>query len=185
MSSINDLKLGRVIDIENEPYQVVFAQHIKVARGGAVVKTKLKNLVSGNTLEKTFSGADDIVAADLIYRQANFLYEENGFYFFMDNQDFEQFQFAKDIIGESVKYLKDGQEITVLLFNQKPVSVVLPPKVVLKVVSAPEGVKGNSAGAATKTIILENNLEVRTPMFIKEGDEIVVNTETGDYVERA
>ncbi|MDD5749675.1 MAG: elongation factor P [Patescibacteria group bacterium] len=185
MSGLNDLKLGRVINIEDEPYQVVFAQHIKVARGGAVIKTKLKNLVSGNTLEKTFSGSDDIVMADLSYRQANFLYRENDLYFFMDNQDFEQFQFSQELIGEAVKYLKEGQIVNVLVFNQQPVAIALPPKVILKVASAPEGVKGNSAGAATKTVVLENGLEIRTPMFIKDGDQIIVNTETGEYVARA
>lgn len=184
MLSLSDLKLGKVISVNDEPYQVVFAQHIKVARGGAVVKTKLKNLVSGNTLEKTFSGSDAIEGADINHRKANFLYVQDNDYFFMDNESFEQFQFSVDALGDLTKYLVDGQEVDVLIYNDSPVSIALPTKVTLEVESAPEGVKGNSAGAITKTIVLVNGLEIRTPLFIKAGDKVVVNTETGEYVER-
>ncbi|MCD4760961.1 elongation factor P [bacterium] len=184
MSALSDLKLGRVISINNEPYQVVLAQHIKVARGGAVVKTKLKNLVSGNTLEKTFSGSDNIEEADTTRQQANFLYQQDGSYFFMDNESFEQFQFEQDSLGDLTKYLTDGQLVDVLMFNDKPVSIDLPTIIILTVKSAPEGIKGNSAGAVTKTIVLENDLEIRTPLFIKSGDKVVINTTNGEYVER-
>lgn len=185
MLSLSDLKLGRVISVGDEPYQIVFNQHIKVARGGAVVKTKLKNLISGNTLEKTFSGSDDIEEADITRRKANFLYKQDGDYHFMDNENFEQFHFSEDSLGELTKYLVDGQEVDVLVFNDSPASIDLPTKITLEVKSAPEGVKGNSAGAITKTVVLENDLEIRTPLFIKTGDKVVVNTATGEYVERA
>ncbi|MBT6690941.1 elongation factor P [Candidatus Parcubacteria bacterium] len=184
MLSFGDLRLGTVISINDEPYQIVFTQHIKVARGGAVVKTKLKNLISGSTLEKTFSGSDNIEEADMARRKANFLYEQDNDFFFMDNEDFEQFQFNRDDLGDMVKYFKEGQQVDVLIFNEKPVSVALPTKITLEVSSAPDGVKGNSAGAATKTVILETGVEIRTPLFIKTGDKVVINTETGDYVER-
>ncbi len=185
MLSMSDLKLGKVITLNNEPYQIVFTQHIKQARGGAVLKTKLKNLINGSTLEKTFAGADMVEEADMARRQANFLYKQENNFFFMDNTDFEQFQFSGDDLGSLVKYLKDGQEVDVLFFNNRPVSIVLPTKIVFTVASAPEGVKGNSAGAVTKTVVLENNLEIRTPLFIKAGDRVFVNTETGEYVSRA
>lgn len=185
MLSLSDLKLGKVISVNDEPYQIVFNQHIKVARGGAVVKTKLKNLISGNTLEKTFSGADDIHEADITRRKANFLYKQENDYHFMDNENFEQFQFSEDSLGDLTSYLVEGQQVEVLVFNDNPVSIALPTKITLEVKSAPEGVKGNSAGAITKTVILENDLEVRTPLFIKNGDKVIINTETGEYVERA
>lgn len=184
MLSMSEIKLGKVLAINNEPYQVVFTQHIKVARGGAVLKTKLKNLVTGNTLEKTFSGSDSVEEADLQRRKANFLYSQDGDCFFMDNEDFEQFQFAADDLGDMAKYLKEGQTVDVMIFNQRPVTVALPPKIELQVTSAPDGVKGNSSGSVTKTVILETGLEVRTPLFIKSGDMVRVNTETGEYVER-
>ena len=185
MLSLSDLKLGNIIAVNNEPYQIVAAQHTKVARGGAVVKTKLKNLINSSTLEKTFSGSDTIEEADLSRRSANFLYSQETDFFFMDNEDFEQFQFSEETLGEMTKYLNDGQEVEVLIFNNNPVSVALPTKVTLEVEAAPEGVKGNSAGATTKTITLETGLELRTPLFIKSGDKVVVNTQTGEYVERA
>ncbi len=184
MLSISDIKLGSVIDIKNEPYQVVFTQHIKVARGGAVLKTKLKNLVNGSTLEKTFSGSDKIEEANIERRKANFLYTQEQEYIFMDNTTFEQFHFNKEDIGDLVEYLKEGQEVDVLIFNNNPVSFVLPTKITLEVKSAPDGVKGNSSGAVTKTVVLETGLEVKTPLFVKSKDKIIINTETGEYVER-
>ena len=184
MLGLSDLRLGAVISINNEPYQIMFTQHIKVARGGAVVKTKLKNLISGSTLEKTFSGSDSIEEADMARRKANFLYEQDNDFFFMDNEDFEQFQFSADVIGNAKDYLSEGQTVDVLVFNNQPVSIALPSKVTLEVSSAPEGIKGNTSGAATKAIILETGLQLRSPMFIKSGDKIKVNTETGEYVER-
>ncbi len=185
MGSLSDLKLNKVLVVNDEPYQVVFNQHIKVARGGAVVKTKLKNLISGNTLEKTFSGSDTVELADMAHSKANFLYQQGDDYFFMNNEDFEQFQFDKDNLGDAVKYLKEGQEVDVLIFNNKPISIELPTKMTFTVVSAPEGVKGNSAGAVTKVVTLENGLEIRTPMFVKANDQIIINTESGEYVSRA
>lgn len=184
MLSLSDLKLGNVLSINDEPYQIVAAQHIKVARGGAVVKTKLKNLVSGNTLEKTFNGSDDIEGADMSRGQANFLYRQDDDFFFMDNESFEQFQFSKEALGSMTDYLVDGQTVDVLIYNDRPVSIVLPTKIALKVVSAPEGIKGNSAGAVTKSVSLETGIEIRTPLFIKAGDMVLVNTSTGEYVER-
>ena len=181
---MNELKLGKVINLNNDPYQIVSRQHIKVARGGAVLKTKLKNLVNGSTLEKTFSGSDTIAEADIIHRQANFLYQQGADYFFMDNESFEQFQFTTNDLGDLIKYLKDGQEVNVLIFNDKPVSIALPKKIILEVSSAPDGIKGNSSGAVTKIITLETGLEIRAPLFIKRGDKLKINTETGEYAER-
>lgn len=185
MGSFSDLKLGKVLVINNEPYQIVFNQHIKVARGGATVKTKLKNLVSGNTLEKTFSGADSVDLADMAHGKANFLYQQGDDYFFMNNEDFEQFQFSQEFLGEATKYLKEGQAVDVLIFNDKPISIELPTKMTFSVATAPEGVRGNSAGVVTKVVTLENGLEIRTPLFIKTNDQIIINTETGEYVSRA
>jgi elongation factor P len=185
MGSLSDLKVGKIIVVNAEPYEIVANQHIKVARGGAVVKTKLKNLVSGNTLEKSFSGSDSVELADTSRRHANYLYVQGDDYFFMDSSDFEQFQFSKKDLGDKSKYLKEGQEVDVMVFNDKPVSVSLPSKINLKVVSAADGVKGNSAGAVTKPVTLETGLEIRTPLFIKSGDILIINTETGEYVSRA
>lgn len=185
MLTISDIKLGTVISINDEPYQVVFTQHIKVARGGATLKTKLKNLITGATLEKSFSGGDKAEEADLGRGSANFLYKEGVNHFFMDNESFEQFEFSSDSIGDGAKFLKDGQTVDVMLYNGKPVTIALPKKITLEVVSAPPGVKGDTGGTATKVVTLETGAELKTPLFIKQGDNIIINTETGEYVERA
>ncbi len=184
MLSISDLKLGKVIKINNDPYQIIYTKHIKVARSSAVLKTKLKNLVSGVTLEKTFSGSDTIEEADISRSKADFLYSHGNFFFFIDNKNFEQFQFHLKDLGDLIKYLKENQEVEVLIFNDLPVSIALPKKVILEVSFAPDGVKGNSSGATTKVVVLETDFKIKVPLFIKTGDKIKINTETGEYVER-
>lgn len=185
MLQMSELKLGTVISINDEPYQIIFTQHIKVARGSATLRTKLKNLITGATLEKSFSGGDKVEEADLSRSSANFLYPQGDNYVFMDNENFEQYEFPQDTLGDMTKYLKDGQTVDVLIHNGVAVSIALPKKITLKVTTAPPGIKGDSSGSVTKTVTLETGAEVRTPLFIKEGEEIVVNTETGEYVERA
>jgi len=184
MLSLNDLKLGRVISLNNEPYQVVFYQHIKVARGGAVAKTKLKNLITGATLDKTFSGSDKIDEADLERSKANFLYQNNDSYTFMDNQSYEQFELERETIGLQADFLKEGQTVDTMIYQGKPVSIKLPIKIELKVVESPPGVKGDTAGSATKMITLETGKQIKAPLFINQDEIIRVNTETGEYVER-
>ena len=184
MLSINEIKPGKILTISNEPYIVVKTDHHKVGRGGAVLKTKLKNLITDNALDKTFQGNDKAEEAETQIRKANFLYEEETELFFMDNQNYEQFSLSKEQIGEKYKFLKEGITADVLYFNDKPVGANLPIKIDFKVINAPPGVKGNSAGNATKTIELENGTEIIAPMFVGTGDTIKVNTDTGEYVER-
>ena len=184
MYSISDLKVGTIISYDNQPYVIASAQHIKVARGGANLKTKLKNLITGSTLDKTFSGADKIDEADIERSKANFLYASGSNYTFMDNQSYEQFELDKELIGASAELLKDGQTVDVMLFKEKPVIVKLPVKVELKVTESPPGVKGDTAGSATKMITSETGKRIKAPLFINQNDLIRVNTETGEYVER-
>lgn len=185
MLQINNIKLGTVMKIDNEPYVVTWTQHSKQARSGAVLRTKIKNLIDGRVLEKTFQGSDKIEEADLQRGKASYLYKDEAVVYFMDTKDYEQFDIALDQIGDRVKYLKEGSEVDILYFEQNPVSISLPPKVELKVTQAMEGVKGNTAqGKVTKPVTLETGIEINAPLFIKEGDTVRVNTETGRYVER-
>ena len=184
MLSINEIKLGTVIAHNNEPYQVIYTQHVKMGRGGANLKTKLKNLITGQALELTFSGGDKAEEADLERTKANFLYQEGDAFNFMDNESYEQFSLNREAIGEPADFLKEGLTVDVLVYKQNPVSVKLPVKVDLKVVSSPPGVKGDTAGSANKVVTLETGRQVKAPLFINEGDAIKINTETGEYVER-
>ena len=184
MLNLNEIKIGKVIQINNEPYVVTKTDHHKVARGGAVLKTRLKNLINGNVLERTFQGNDKAEEANTEKKKANFMYKDDMNANFMDNETYEQFTIPMETIGEKAKFLKDGTDVDVLYFQDNPVAIDLPVKIALKVVSAPPGVKGNSTGSVTKQIELETGAKINAPLFINEGDVIKVNTETEEYAER-
>lgn len=184
MLSMSEIKLGVVVEIDNQPYQVVLAQHIKMGRGGANLRTKLKNLMTGQVLEKTFGGSDRVGEADLQRQKANFLYRDQERYYFMNNESFEQFELTAEEIGFAANFLKDGLTVDTMIFNGRPVSIKLPNKVELQVTEAPPGIKGDTAGSASKMITLETGTQIKAPLFVNEGDIIRVNTETGEYTER-
>lgn len=185
MYSISDLKIGTHININNEPYTIIWAQHTKLGRGGAILRTKIKNLKNGKVLEKTFKGSEKIEEAILERSKANFLYIDEKMAHFMNNSSYEQFSIDKDILGNKINFLKEGTDVDILYFKNQPVSVDIPIKVDLLVTSAPKGVRGDTAqGSATKPIKLETGVTINAPLFIKEGDIVRVNTETGEYVER-
>lgn len=185
MLNINEIKIGKVLVANNEPYIVTKTDHHKMGRGGAVLKVKMKNLINGNVLDKTFQGNDKAEEANTERKKANFMYKDETDANFMDNETYEQFTLALDQIGDKQKFLKDDTEVDVLYFDNNPVAIDLPIKIKLKVIMAPPGVKGNSAGNVTKQIELETGASISAPLFINEGDEIIVNTDTGEYVERA
>ena len=184
MLSLNEIKIGSLLKIAAEPYAVIKADHHKMGRGGAVLKTKLKNLINGSILERTFQGNDKAEEAATDTQKANYLYKTDAEVCFMNNETYEQFSLPLEQVGEKLKYLKEGTEVDILYFQGLPASLKLPVKISLKVISAPPGVKGNSAGNVTKTVQLETGAELSAPMFINEGDEIIVNTDTGEYVGR-
>lgn len=182
---MNDLKIGTVISHENEPFQVLSAQHVQMGRGSAVLRTKIRGLVSKKVLEVAFKSGDKIEAAELDRTKANFQYQDGDDFIFMDNESFEQFNLPKDQIGQISDFVSEGSDVEVLKFKGKPVTISLPPKVELKVTSAPPGVRGDTArGNVTKQVTLETGHVIDTPLFVKEGDVVRVNTETGEYVER-
>jgi len=185
MLSLNEIKIGKILKMNNEPYIVIKADHHKMGRGGAVLKTKLKNLISGNVMEQTFQGNDKADEAEVENKKANFLYRDETFAYFMDNENFEQFSLPLDQLGDQDKFLREDTEVDVLHFQNKPMTVKLPIKMEFKVISAPPGVRGNSAGNVMKMIELETGATIQAPMFINEGDTVRVNTESGEYVERA
>lgn len=184
MLSLSEIKTGKVIQVNNQPYIIVKTDHHKMGRGGAVLKTKLKNLINGSVLDRTFQGNDKAEEANTETKKANYLYKDADSANFMDNESFEQFALALDQIGDQILFLKDGTDVDVLYFDNKPVAIKLPIKIALKVVSAPPGVKGNSAGNVLKQVELETGAIVNAPLFINDGETIIVNTETGEYVGR-
>jgi len=184
MLDLNEIKLGKIIEVNNEPFLVVGADHHKMGRGGAILKVKLKNLITGNTLNKTFQGNDKAMEANTEKKKANYMYKDDVNAYLMDNASYEQFEIPLETVGEKAKFLKDGIDVDALYFNNNSVAIDLPIKMEFKVISAPPGVKGNSAGNVTKQIELEGGATINAPLFINEGDVIRVNTDTGEYVER-
>jgi len=185
MYGISEIKIGKLIQISDEPYAVIKADHHKMGRGGAVLKTKLRNLINGNVLERTFQGNDKAEPANTEKGKANFLYKDDTNAYFMNNESFEQFELPIEQLGDRIKFMKDNTDVDVLYFKGNAVSIDLPIKMTFKVISAPPGVKGNSAGNVSKTVTIETGEEVSVPMFINEGDMIRINTDTGEYAERA
>ncbi|MFA7365329.1 MAG: elongation factor P [Patescibacteria group bacterium] len=185
MLSLNEIKTGKVLEINGEPFIVIKTDHHKMGRGGAVLKVKLKNLINGNALEKTYQGNDKAEEASTATKKANFLYKDQENAYFMDNTNFEQFSLLIEDIEDQEKFLKEETTVDVLYFNENPVSISLPVKMDFKVVSAPPGVKGNSTGNVSKQVEIETGAIITVPLFINEGDMIKVNTETGEYAERA
>ena len=177
--------MGRVIKLNGEPYIIIKTDHHKMGRGGAVLKIKCRNLINGNVLERTYQGTEKAEEAETETKKANFMYKDKEQAYFMDNDSYEQFDLPLEEIGDAAMFLKDGTDVDVLYFEGKPVSVSLPIKMDLKVVSAPPGVKGNSAGNVNKQVELETGAKINVPMFINEGDVIRINTDSGEYVERA
>lgn len=184
MLSLNEIKTGKVLEINGDPFIVVKTDHHKMGRGGAVLKVKMKNLINGNALEKTYQGNDKAEEASTATKKANFLYKDQENAYLMDNSSFEQFFIPLQDIGEQEKFLKEETNVDVLYFNDNPVSISLPVKMDFKVTTAPPGVKGNSTGNVNKQVEIETGAMVTAPLFINEGDTIKVNTETGEYVER-
>lgn len=185
MLNLSEIKTGKTISINNEPYIVIFHQHSKMGRAGAVLRTKIRNLKTGAVMEKTFQGADKIEEAEIAKSKAQFLYREGESYFFMDNASYEQFSLPKSILGNLTNYLIEGTEATILNFNGNPINIELPVKMEFRVVEAPPAIRGNTADGGSKQVTLETEIKVSTPLFIKVGDVIRINTETGEYVERA
>lgn len=181
---LNQVKSGALIQLDNKPYRVIFAQFSKLGRGGGILNLKLKGLADDVTISKTFKGEDKIEQAELDQTQAQFLYKKDNNFYFMDSQTFEQFSLSKDQIGLPAEFLVEGTQVNILLFNEKPVSCQLPIKMDLKVIHAEPGVRGDSATAPTKNAVLESGAKIKVPIFVKVGDVVRVDTRDGSYVER-
>jgi elongation factor P len=184
MYSIGELRPGMAVIIDNDPYVILSAQHSKQARAGGVCRTKIKNLKSGAVIPRTFQGAEKLKPADVKHMKAQFLYSDPESFHFMTDDDFEQHELDYETVDEAKNYLVDGMKVDLLTFEGNPIAVKIPPKVELEVVKTEPGVKGDTASGGSKPAELETGLSVSVPLFIKEGDKIRVNTESGLYVER-
>jgi len=185
MLAISDLQLGTFLIYSGAPHQVIYREHSKLGRGGAILRSKIKNLLTGAILDITFKGNDKFEEAEMSRSKATFTYSAAEKYNFMDTKTFEQFELGKEQIGTQADFLREGVEVDVLSWDDRAINISLPFKVDLKVVEAPPAVRGNTAqGSVTKPVILETGAKINAPIFIKQGDLVKVNTQTGEYVER-
>lgn len=186
MASPSEIKKGVVILQNGDPWVVTEFQHINPGKGAAFVRTRIKNARSGKTLEMTYKMSETIDIVEMEYRNMQYLYHDATGYTFMDSGTYEQFTMSDDDMGESGKYLKEGLEVTLSMYEGRPIAIQLPRKMQFKVVETMPAVKGDTAsGNVTKEAKVDAGFIVRVPIFLKEGEEIIVNTDTGEYVERA
>jgi elongation factor P len=186
MATTSDIKKGIIIKHNNEICIVTEFQHVKPGKGGAFVRTKLKHIKDGKVVDNTFKTGEKIEIQELDRKAMKFLYTEGSENYFMDPETYDQVSISSDVLGEDVKYLKEDIDVNVIYHEGNPLTAELPIKIKYKVTEAAPAVKGDTAsGNVTKEVTLENGLNIQAPMFVKEGDEIIVNTEKGEYVERA
>jgi elongation factor P len=179
-----DLKKGVVIELDGAPHQVIDSSHIAMGRGGAVMRTKLKNLITGASFEKSFRSADKIPAANIAKVNLQFLYADGASFHFMNQDTYEQEELDRSLVGEAGPYLKEGSKAIVMYFGDKPIGVDIGNNVFLAVTATEPGVKGDTATSALKPATLETGLSIMVPLFINEGDVIKVDTRDGRYIER-
>lgn len=184
MYSTAEFKKGLKIEIDGAPLAIVDFQHVKPGKGGAFVRTKLKNLLTGRVLDQTFRSGERVKKPDLMEKEMQYLYKDGENYCLMDNETYEQIMLTGEQMGDAVLYLTENMNLQVLFFNQQPVAVDLPNFVELKVAQAEPGVRGDTASGGTKPATLESGAVIQVPLFINEGDRLKVDTRSGTYIER-
>lgn len=184
MISVTDLRAGTTYEEDGQLFQVLSYEHIKMGRGSANIKVKVKNLKSGAILERSYISGARVNDVQVVKRDMQFLYKDDNYAYFMHPETFEQVQIElKKIAGH--EYLKEGESFSVSFLNDEPLTVTLPPKMVFKVVDTGPAIKGNSATNVFKDAILENGVRTKVPLFINIGDAIRIDTRTGSYTEKA
>lgn len=181
---VTDLKKGQIFQLDGVPYRVIEYNQKVMGRGGSIVNVKIKSLVDGRVLDKTFKGNESIEPADVVNRNLQYLYKDSASFFFMDEDSYEQFEIALDDLEDKAGYMKDGDKVQAQLFNGQVISVDLAKNVPLLVTYTEAAVKGDTSSSITKNATLETGIIVKVPAFINQGEVISVDTTTGAYRER-
>ena len=185
MISTGEIKRGITVEIDGQLYQIMEFQHIKMGRGSAQVRMKLRNVRKGDTIEKTVQAGERFQRARLDHRTVQFMYSDGTLYHFMDTKTYEQFALDDRVLGDATNYLVTNMEVTLDEYQGDPIGVEMPASVVMTVADTSVGLKGDTATGATKPATMESGLKVNVPLFVNRGDKIKVDTRTGDYLERA
>ena len=185
MIGTGDLKKGLTIELDGQLYQIIDWQHIKVGRGSAQVRLKLRDIRGGHTIERTFQAGEKFPRARLDRHTVQFLYSDGDLYHIMDSETFDQSTLSSAQMGDALNYVKEGMTMDILTYKEEPISIELPTSVELQVVETDPGFRGNTATAANKPAKLETGITVQVPLFVDNGDIVRVDTRTGQYLERA
>jgi elongation factor P len=182
---INQIKKGFAVELNGGVYYIIDHQHVKPGKGGAFIRTKLKNIKAGNVIDRTFRPNEKLEVAYIEKKNIQFLYSSHDMYEFMDHDTYDQIGIHRDQLGNIVNYLKENMEVTALVYNKKVIALEPPIFIDLKVVSAEPGIRGDTSRAGTKPARTETGLNILVPLFINEGDVVRIDTRTGEYVSRA
>jgi len=182
--SITDLKKGTLFQWEGQPFRVVDYSQKIMGRGGSIVNVRIKSLLDGKVLEKTFKGNEQLDSADVTNQNVQYLYNDGATFYFMNGDTFEQFEIPAELVGDGAGYIKEGDVVQLQFFDDRPINVELPKNVPLLVTYSENAVKGDTSSSITKNATLETGITVKVPAFIKQGDVISIDTSTGAYRER-
>lgn len=184
MIDVNDLRPGVTFEIDGEVWIVISFLHVKPGKGSAFVRTKIRNIETGNVIERTFRAGEKVKEAYVERKEFQYMYNDGTIYYFMDNKSYEQIELPEEFIGDEKYYLKEGMNIQVLYYKDRAIGVELPNYVDLEVVETEPGFKGDTAQGGSKPAILETGLKIQVPLFVEKGEIIRVDTRTGEYLER-
>jgi elongation factor P len=182
--STAEFRRGLKIEIDKKPFIIVDFQHVKPGKGGAFVRTKMKNLINGSVMEKTFRSGEKVAKPDLNEKDMQYLYKDDQGFHFMDTENYEQVFISTSQVGDAANFLSDGLELTVLYYEGVPISLEIPNFVELPIKKTEPGVKGDTATGGSKPATLTTGFVVQVPLFLNEGDVLKIDTRSGDYVER-
>ena len=185
MATTNDLKNGMTLNIDGQLWTVVEFQHVKPGKGGAFVRSKLKNIMSGKVVDRTFNAGVKVDVASVDRREMQYLYREGEDFVFMDTRDYDQPRIPADVVGDAKNFLLEEQMVTVAFNDGTPLYIELPAAVELTITQTDPGVQGDRSTGGTKPATLETGAQVQVPLFISTGEKIKVDTRTGDYLSRA
>jgi elongation factor P len=181
---VSDLKKNAKLVIDGQPWTVVEFQFVKPGKGQGLYKCRIKNLVTGSVVDRTWRSGEKLQSADVETRTHQYLFSDGDTFTFMDNQSYEQVSVPADLVGDDKNFLMDNLEVEILFFNERPIGISLPSHVVMEIVEAEPGVKGDTATNVTKGAIVQTGYAIQVPLFIKVGEKVKIDTRTGAYVER-
>jgi elongation factor P len=184
MATSNDLKNGLVLNIDGQLWTVIEFQHVKPGKGPAFVRSKLKNVLTGKVVERTFNAGVKVETANVDKREMNYLYNDGSGYVFMDNQNYEQMSLTEEIVGDAKDYLLENQVGIVAVYEGNPIYVELPASVVLEITFTEPGLQGDRSSGGTKPATVETGLQIQVPLFIEQNTKVRVDTRTGEYLGR-